>query len=167
MAVQTTRHSEVAQVALPDLVRQLTDVVGAALVAVMARAPSAQDGEQWARGVQTPDAAVERRLRDAQRVVQALAQVEAPDVIRGWLIGMNPVLEDQAPALFLADDPAEVLLAARIFVAGGTGALDRYRRSVRPRVRCIGLAAGLTLSPGYTGISLDAGASMNRSGASV
>ena len=122
MAVHATPHDEVTQIALPELVRHLTEVVGAPLVAVMAQALSVRDVEHWVHGDTTPDAAAERRLRDAYHVVQALAEVEAPDVIRGWLIGMNPVLEDQAPALVLADNPTEVLLAARIYVAGGTGA---------------------------------------------
>lgn len=50
-------HGATAHVALPDLVRPLTGVVGAPLVAVLAQAPTVQDVEQWARGEQAPDTA--------------------------------------------------------------------------------------------------------------
>ena len=36
-----------------------------------------------------------------------------------WFIGMNPDLDDRAPALMLAEEPQEVLLAARNFLANG------------------------------------------------
>ena len=121
MAVRTARD-EIAHVALPDLVRQLTEVVGAPLAAVLAQAPTVQDVEQWARGEQTPDAAMERRLRDAQRVVRTLLQTESTEVVQAWLMGMNPMLDDQAPGLVLADDPASVLFAARAYRYGQMGA---------------------------------------------
>jgi hypothetical protein len=122
MVVQATRHDEVAQVALPELVRHLTEVVGAPLVAVMAQAPSARDVEHWAHGDKTPDAADERRLRDADWVVQTLLQTESAEVVKAWLMGMNPMLDDQAPGLILADDPESVFFAARAYRHGQMGA---------------------------------------------
>jgi hypothetical protein len=41
------------------------------------------------------------------------------ETVRAWFVGMNPDLDDQAPALLLGDDPHAVLLAARSFLANG------------------------------------------------
>lgn len=114
MAIPPTRHDDLTRLALPHLVRYLIDVVDAPLVAIMAQAPSMKDAEYWAIGKQAPGADAERRLRDAYRVVQTLLETDPPDVVRTWLIGMNPLLEDQAPGLVLADDPEGVLMAARL-----------------------------------------------------
>jgi hypothetical protein len=92
------------------------------LVAVMAQAPSARDVEHWAHGDKTPDAADERRLRDADWVVQTLLQTESAEVVKAWLMGMNPMLDDQAPGLILADDPESVFFAARAYRHGQMGA---------------------------------------------
>jgi hypothetical protein len=50
-------------------------------------------------------------LRDTSQVVELLAEVDADQVVRAWFIGMNPQLEDEAPAELIADgrhrrDPA-------------------------------------------------------------
>ena len=42
-----------------------------------------------------------------------------PKPIQAWFIGMNPDLDDQAPALLLHEDPHAVLGAARNFLAYG------------------------------------------------
>jgi hypothetical protein len=47
-----------------------------------------------------------------------LEQGEGRTTIQAWFCGMNPELNDQAPALVIRDDPGEVLLAARAFLAG-------------------------------------------------
>jgi hypothetical protein len=61
----------------------------------------------------------EQRLRQAYQGTQFLLEAEAPDTVRAWFMGMDPYLDDQAPALVLRDDPAAVLRAARAFRAGG------------------------------------------------
>jgi hypothetical protein len=65
------------------------------------------------------DTRTEQRLRDAYGVAQPLLEVEDPDTVRAWLLGMNPLLDDRAPAAVLAEDPDAVLRAARFFVANG------------------------------------------------
>jgi hypothetical protein len=39
--------------------------------------------------------------------------------VQAWLLGMNPLLDDRAPAVVLSEDPAAVMRAARYFVANG------------------------------------------------
>lgn len=58
-------------------------------------------------------------LRDAYEVTRTLRAVESSEVVRAWLLGMNPMLDDRAPATVLREDPAAVLRAARFFAANG------------------------------------------------
>ena len=53
---------------------------------------------QWARGLRSPHPDAERRLRDAYQVVGLLLEYDAPETVRAWFGGMNPHLDDQAPA---------------------------------------------------------------------
>ena len=52
-------------------------------------------------------------------MAQTLFAVESTEVVLAWLLGMNPQLDDRAPASVLAEDPAGVMRAARFFVANG------------------------------------------------
>jgi hypothetical protein len=74
---------------------------------------------EWARGERTPRAETELRLRDVLQIVELLAARESPETIRAWFRGMNPYLDDTAPALAIADNPRGVLQAARAFLAYG------------------------------------------------
>jgi hypothetical protein len=73
----------------------------------------------WERGQRRPSAEVEARLRAAWRATQLLLEREAPDTIRAWFVGMDPFLDDEAPALMLRQDPERVVRAARSFLAYG------------------------------------------------
>ena len=48
--------------------------------------------------------------------LEARASIET---VRAWFVGMNPDLDDRAPALVLGEDPVGVLQAARAFLAHG------------------------------------------------
>ena len=61
----------------------------------------------------------QQHLRDAYQVTKLLCEVAPPAVVQNWLLGMNPYLNDEAPALHIADQPKEVLRAAKAFVAVG------------------------------------------------
>jgi hypothetical protein len=89
------------------------------MVAVIAGVSDAKAVGKWARGERAPHPDAERRLRDAFQITQLLLQHESAETVRAWFTGMNPDLDDQAPALMLADHPHEVLLAARNVLANG------------------------------------------------
>ncbi|MBC7595753.1 MAG: hypothetical protein H7288_17755, partial [Kineosporiaceae bacterium] len=79
---------------------------------------------QWADGVRRPPAEVARRLRLAYQVAGLLAERDQPPVVQAWFQGMNPQLEDIAPARLIREgNPDEVgprvLAAARAFAAVG------------------------------------------------
>ncbi len=88
-------------------------------MAVIAGVSDAKAVGKWARGERSPHPETEHRLRHAFHITQLLLQQESAETVRAWFIGMNPDLDDQAPALLLAEDPHAVLLAARNFLANG------------------------------------------------
>jgi len=112
-------HGLATRLEVPPLVRSLQDVLGQRLVAVIAGVNDAKAVGKWARGERSPHPEAERRLRDAFHVAQLLLQNESAETVRAWFLGMNPDLDDQAPALALAEHPNEVLQAARAFLANG------------------------------------------------
>ncbi len=117
MALAVERQA--GQPASSAVARYLQDVLGQRLTAVIADVRDVKTVAKWASGAQAPGPRTEKRLRDAYRVVQLLMQVESPAAVHDWLLGMNPALEDRAPAAVLGKDPEAVLQAARFFVANG------------------------------------------------
>ncbi|SRR5258708_1318952 len=112
-------HGLATRLELRALVRSLQDVLGQRLVAVIAGLSDVKAVGKWARGERIPHPEAERRLRDAFQITQLLLQHESAATVRAWFTGMNPDLDDQAPALMLAEHPRDVLLAARNFLANG------------------------------------------------
>lgn len=121
MAVPAERssHTAATRASLPSVVGELESVLGQRLTAVIAGVSDAKAIGKWARGGRSPRPDAERRLRDAYFVATLLLQAEAPSTVRAWFSGMNPELDDRAPALVLGEDAARVLQAARTFLAHG------------------------------------------------
>lgn len=101
------------------MLRSLRSSLGAPLTAALIGVGSVAGVSDLIAGRATIDRSTERRLRDAYSVAHSLLEVESPDTVRAWLLGMNPLLDDRAPAVVLAEDPAAVHRAARYFVANG------------------------------------------------
>jgi hypothetical protein len=119
MALEQTIHARTARLGVPTIVSSLQDVLGQRLVAVIAGVSDAKAVGKWARGQRSPHPEADQRLRNAYQIVQLLLERESPDTVRAWFIGMNPDLDDHAPALVLGENPAHVLQAARTFLAHG------------------------------------------------
>jgi hypothetical protein len=67
---------------------------------------------------------VQQRLRLALQVALMIADADGPEVARAWFQGLNPQLDDRAPARLLRDGDLdevgrEVVAAARAFLVGG------------------------------------------------
>ncbi len=118
MAVEQLVHAQVARLSTADLARSLQEVLGQRLVAVIAGVRDHKAVGEWARGTRQPHPASAQRLRQAYQVTRLLLEAEETDTVRAWFMGMDPLLDDRAPALVLRDDPAAVLRAARAFRAG-------------------------------------------------
>jgi hypothetical protein len=119
MALEQAIHARTARLGVPAIVGSLQDIIGQRLVAVIAGVSDAKAVGKWARGQRSPHPDAEQRLRNAYQIAQLLLERESPDTVRAWFIGMNPDLDDQAPALMLGKDPIGVLQAARAFLAHG------------------------------------------------
>lgn len=109
---------------IAELVDQLRELLGAQLVAYLGSVTETRAVRQWADGVRKPPAEATRRLRLAFHVAGLLAERDQPRVVQAWFQGMNPQLEDTAPARLIREgDPDEigprVLAAARAFAAVG------------------------------------------------
>ncbi|MGH2461968.1 MAG: XRE family transcriptional regulator [Chloroflexota bacterium] len=112
-------HGQAARLPITAIARYLEDVLGQRLTAVVAGTTDAKAVSKWANGTRTPHPETERNLRHAYHVAQLLMQVEAAETVRAWFAGMNPDLDDVAPALLIATDPGRVVQAARAFLANG------------------------------------------------
>jgi hypothetical protein len=79
---------------------------------------------KWARGDRDLHPGIVQRLRDADQVAEFLMQGEFRQTVQGWFTGLNSQLGDRAPALVIAENPTEVMRAARML-----------RRDTRPLPR--------------------------------
>lgn len=104
---------------LTRMIDHLQELFGRRLTAAIIGVTKADLVGELARGRRQPAAAEARRIRETFRVVTLLEEGESPESIRLWFTGMNPALDDRAPAVVLANDPEAVLSAARAFLAHG------------------------------------------------
>ena len=107
---------------IAELVGQLREILGAQLVAYLGSVTETRAVRQWAEGTRKPPAEAIRRLRLAYQVAGLLTERDHPRVVQAWFQGMNPQLEDTAPARLIREgDPDDVgprvLAAARAFGA--------------------------------------------------
>jgi hypothetical protein len=110
---------EARQPSLAEMVESLQVILGPRLTALVAGTKDAREIINWASSEVLPNSEIEQRLRGAFEIVQLLLKVESPSAVRSWFLGMNPELDDRAPALVFADEPEVVAEAARNFVAAG------------------------------------------------
>src|SRR5512132_3604309 len=96
-------HSRVMRAELPEVVAELRDLLGASLTAYLGSVKETRAVNQWAAGERTPSAGVDQRLRLALMTSEA----DAPRVAQSWCMGMNPVLDDDAPARLLREGELE------------------------------------------------------------
>jgi hypothetical protein len=102
-----------------SVVTYLLGELGERLTAVIAGVRSAATVRDWAAGLLIPESAIERRLRVAFEVTRLLRERDSSETVRLWFGGMNPELDDRAPALAIADDPESVVDAAHFYLAHG------------------------------------------------
>ncbi|HET6909167.1 MAG TPA: hypothetical protein VFH54_07505 [Mycobacteriales bacterium] len=112
-------HARAMKFELPDIVQFLQETLGQKLVAHIADVDPKTVG-RWASGDSSPRPPAEQRLRLAFQVFHLLQEEESPHTIRAWFIGLNPQLDDVAPATAIRDGHLrDALIAARAYIAGG------------------------------------------------
>ena len=102
-----------------DVARFLADVLGYELVAYIT-GKSVKTVRRWADGTTSPRLSSEQLLHATAYVFQTILESDSDDIARAWFIGLNPQLDDVAPADVLRDgDVTAVVAAAKAFVSGG------------------------------------------------
>ena len=117
-------HTLAVRSTFPEVVTALRALVGPRLVAYVGSVRETRAVHQWAEGARAPGEAVQLRLRVALQVASMLAEAEGPRIAHAWLQGLNPQLEDRAPARLLREGDLQevgpaVIGAARAFLVGG------------------------------------------------
>jgi hypothetical protein len=116
--VEQQAFDQATRATAAQLATFLQDLFGQKLTALLAGVGDPKAVGQWARGERAPHPAAEQRLRRAYQVAALLLRADSAPTVRAWFTGMNPQLDDRAPALVLADEPERVVQAARAFVVG-------------------------------------------------
>ena len=113
-------HAAAVSSATGEVVRQLQDVLGQAMLAVLVSKDVRTVSRWTAPHPSRPSLSDDRLLRDALQVQRLLLAADKPDVVRAWFMGMNPQLDDVSPVEALAEGRArDVMAAARAFVNAG------------------------------------------------
>lgn len=105
----------------PELVAELRELLGAKLVAYLGLVQSTRVVREWANGTRTIDNERDiERFRIAYLAARLITACDEPQVAQTWFQGLNPILDDQPPALLLregdvADVGPKILSAARQF----------------------------------------------------
>ncbi|MBI2864270.1 MAG: XRE family transcriptional regulator [Chloroflexi bacterium] len=117
-------HNNSLRLGIASVTTELQTILGQRLTALVAGVKDVQSVGLWSKGRQVPRGDHEWRLRLAYRITKMLLASEAPETVRAWFVGVDPLLEDRAPALVIADarqgdelEAARVLRAARAFSA--------------------------------------------------
>jgi hypothetical protein len=117
-------YEQAARLPFPAVVKHLSDLLGAKLVAYLAGVRTTSTVREWEGGGRDAQAPIPQRLRLALQVAMLIAQHDSPRVVQAWFQGLNPQLEDRSPARLLREGDLhevgpEVLSAARVFTSGG------------------------------------------------
>ena len=116
-------HHRAISAPFPEVVGKLVSIIGRRLTAYIASVKDARAIDRWLNGVE-PQPGVEFRLRLSYRVVLVLSSADAPAVVKNWLIGLNPELDDAVPIALLRD--GDLALDGKK-ILGGRGDGIRYK----------------------------------------
>jgi hypothetical protein len=115
-------HERAVRASAAEMATFLQSLVGQKITAMIAGVDDPKAVGKWSRSERAPRGAAEQRLRDAYHVATLLSLGESEETARAWLVGMNPLLEDRAPAAVFAafpDGGARAMRAAKAFLANG------------------------------------------------
>ncbi|WP_132992568.1 hypothetical protein [Gordonia zhaorongruii] len=119
-------HNRAIKMSDAELASATREMLGAKLTAYLGGVKNTRTVSQWADGVvQIRNSNARGRLVLAYRVAILISERDSARVAQSWFQGMNPMLDDQAPARVLVNadpagkDAAHVLTAARQFAAVG------------------------------------------------
>lgn len=113
-------HEEPELEDLSEVLGYLQEHLGPEVTAYLSGADSLALVERWTEGTAQPQASHEVRLRPAYEAARYVVEAYGDETARQWFFGMNPSLQDTAPAYVLRHGPPEqwevVVPAAMEFV---------------------------------------------------
>jgi hypothetical protein len=106
------------------VVAELRELLGTRLVAYIAGVESCRAVDCWVDGSQTPSRRIQERLRLTLRIAVPIAKADSAQIAQSWFQGLNPELDDRAPARVLRDGGVNdveraIEAAVQAFLAGG------------------------------------------------
>jgi predicted exporter len=116
---ETAAHSKAVQGSVSEIAKFLQEVLTRRLTAYAVGVKDAKTVTRWANGEITEirDPEVEKRLRATYQIVDLLLKVDGAETVRGWFLGMNPELDDDAPIDAIREGRLkDALGAARAYV---------------------------------------------------
>lgn len=122
-------HEHAMSLPIEDVVKELSDLLGATNVAVIGGVTETRAVQQWMEGREPQRAHV---LRFALQVATMIAADTDQELARAWFHGSNPHLEDAVPIMMLRNLPLSeiqgaLMAAARSFAARRTGISEAAR----------------------------------------
>jgi hypothetical protein len=83
-------HIRAVRYSFPEVVAALREILGLKLCAYLGSVKETRAVNEWAEGIREPSDAVQRRLRLAFQVAEAIAEVDDPEVARAGVPGVEP-----------------------------------------------------------------------------
>ena len=127
MAVQVTpadiqAHHHATKEPIVTVTRELTDILGAQLVAYIGSVKETRAVREWSDGTRVPQGDTPLRLRFAYRVAKCIADSDGAETAQAWFQGLNPLLGNVSPAQLirkgdLDTDGQRVITAEQYFLA--------------------------------------------------
>jgi hypothetical protein len=116
-------HDHAMSLSIGDVVRELTDLLGATTVAVIGGVQETRAVQQWMNGREPQRPHV---LRFTLQIAAMIATPSDREMVRAWFHGSNPRLGDEIPMFLLRDKPltevqGPLLAAARAFAKRSSG----------------------------------------------
>lgn len=113
-------HDATVRLGSREVVRQLNSHLGPTLVAALAGVKDRGLPSKWARpDGPNPRPAAGTRLLKAHTLFFSIASSESEHIARAWMIGSNPLLDDDTPITAIREDRfKDVTAAATAFLEG-------------------------------------------------
>jgi hypothetical protein len=117
-------HAVATRQPIKALTKELTELLGAKLVAYIGSVKETRAVREWSDGTRVPKGDTKARLRLAYRVAKGIADSDGAETAQAWFQGLNPLLGDVSPARLIREgdmqkDGQNVLAAERYFLANG------------------------------------------------
>lgn len=108
----------------PELMQELTKILGAKLVAYIGNVRETRAVREWCEGKRVPSQATQASMRFTYHVAELVRESNGERITQNWFQGMNPHIQDQAPARLIregatAERERDILDAARAFARLG------------------------------------------------